>query len=170
VAWRDALRFPNPVNEVSARLVAAGVVLQAVAFLVTGWPVLLVTLAAGFVLRVLFGPRVSPLALLVTRVVVPRLPVAPKLVPGPPKRFAQGIGASLSTGALVAWVAGVPGLALLLVGLIAVAATLESVLALCLGCQIFALLMRAGIVPESVCADCADVRSRLRDREVAAAG
>ena len=59
MAWRETLRFPNPVNEVSARLVATGVLVQAVAFLVTGWWVLLVTLAAGFVLRVLFGPRVQ---------------------------------------------------------------------------------------------------------------
>jgi hypothetical protein len=170
VAWRDTLRFPNPVNEVSARLVAAGVLVQAVAFLVTGWWVLLVALAAGFVLRVLFGPRVSPLAVLVTRVVVPRLPVAPKLVPGPPKRFAQGIGAVLSTATLVAWAAGVPGLSQVLLALIAVAATLESVFAICIGCWIFAALMRVGIVPESVCADCADVRSRLHDHEVATAG
>ena len=89
-------------NEVAARLVAAGAALQAVAYLITGWPVLLVTLAVGFVLRVLTGPRLSPLALLVTRVVVPRLDVAPRLVPGPPKRFAQGIGATLSVGALLA--------------------------------------------------------------------
>jgi hypothetical protein len=170
VAWRDRLRFPNPVNEVSARLIAAGVLVQAVAFLVTGWSVLLATLAGGFLLRVLFGPRLSPLAVLVTRIVVPRLGVAPKLVPGPPKRFAQGLGAVLSTGASVAWVAGAPGLSQVLLALIAIAATLESAFALCVGCRIFAASMRIGIVPESVCADCADVRARLHDREVVTAG
>jgi hypothetical protein len=156
-----ALRFPNPVNEVAARLVAAGVVVQAVAYLVTGWPVLLVTLAAGFVLRVLTGPRLSPLALLVTRVVVPRLRIPPKLVPGPPKRFAQGIGAVLSVGALVAWLAGAAGLAWVLVAMITAAATLESAFALCLGCKVFAALMRAGVIPREVCADCNDLSGRL---------
>jgi hypothetical protein len=157
----EALRFPNPVNEVAARLVAAGVVVQAVAFLVTRWPLLLVTLAAGFVLRVSAGPRLSPLALLVTRVVVPRLRVPAKPVPGPPKRFAQGIGASLSVGALVAWLAGATGLALALVAMIFVAATLEAVFALCLGCKVFALLMRAGIIPPEVCVACNDLPTRL---------
>jgi hypothetical protein len=157
----EALRFPNPVNEVAARLVAAGVVIQAVAFLVTGWPLWLVTLSAGFVLRVLAGPRVSPLALLVTRVVVPRLSVPTKPVPGPPKRFAQGIGATLSVAALVAWLAGATGLAMVLVAMILVAATLEAVFAVCLGCKVFALLMRAGIIPPEVCVACNDVPARL---------
>jgi hypothetical protein len=166
---RDALRFPNPVNEVSARLVAAGVVLQAAAFLVTRWPVLLATLAGGFVLRVLFGPRLSPLALLVTRGIVPRLRIIPKLVPGPPKRFAQGIGATLSVAALVAWSLGAAGAAAVLVALILVAATLESALAFCLGCRVFAGLMRVGLIPASVCAECADLSGRFGERQVVTA-
>jgi hypothetical protein len=161
VALPRALQFPNPVNEVAARLVAAGVALQAVAYLITGWPVLLVTLAAGFVVRVLTGPRLSPLALLVTRVIVPHLDVAPRPVPGPPKRFAQGIGATLSVGALLAWLAGATWLAFVLVGMIAIAATLEAALALCLGCRIFALLMRAGVIPPEVCVACNDLSARL---------
>ena len=155
------MRFPNPVNEVAARLVAAGVVVEAAAYLVTRWPVLLVTLAAGFVLRVLTGPRLSPLALLVTRLVVPRVPVEPRWVPGPPKRFAQGIGATLTVAALVVWLAGASIVAAVLVGLVVVAATLESVFALCLGCRIFAVLMRAGIIPPEVCVACGDLSSRL---------
>jgi hypothetical protein len=38
-----------------------------------------------------------------------------------------------------------------------VAATLESVFAFCLGCQVFALLMRAGLIPEETCERCADI-------------
>ena len=38
-----------------------------------------------------------------------------------------------------------------------VAATLESVFAYCLGCKIFALLMRTGIIPEDVCEECNDM-------------
>src|SRR5205085_3871615 len=89
--------FPNPVDEVSARLVAGGVLLLATSFVVTGWTPLVVVLAYGFVARVLAGPRLSPLGLLVTRGLRPRLPLAPRPVPGPPKRFAQAIGALLST-------------------------------------------------------------------------
>jgi hypothetical protein len=31
-----------------------------------------------------------------------------------------------------------------------------------LGCRIFSLLMRVGVIPESVCVECADLRPRLR--------
>ena len=123
--------FPNPVNEVAARLVAAGVVVQCVAFLATGWGWLLVPLAFGFLARVLTGPRLSPLGRLVTGVVVPRLSWPARPVPGPPKRFAQGIGATLSATAAVAWLAGVPLFGYLSVAAILVAATLESVCEAC---------------------------------------
>ena len=39
-----------------------------------------------------------------------------------------------------------------------VAATLESVFAMCLGCKAFALLMRLGVMPESVCERCNNLR------------
>src|SRR3954471_7207688 len=93
--------FPNPVNEVAARLVAGGVVLLSLATIVFDQPWLTAVIAYGFVARVLTGPTLSPLGQLVTRVVTPRLGVAPKAVPGPPKRFAQGIGAVLSVTAAV---------------------------------------------------------------------
>ena len=44
-----------------------------------------------------------------------------------------------------------------------VAATLESVFAYCLGCKIFAALMRVGIIPESVCAECNNIWLRVGD-------
>ena len=143
--------FPNPVNEVAARLVAGGVVVLSAAELATGQRWLLIPLAYGFLARVLTGPKLSPWALFVTRIAVPRLPFAERPVPGPPKRFAQGIGAAFATTALVAWIAGAPTVADVLVGMLIVAATLESVFGLCLGCKAFALLMRAGVIPERVC-------------------
>src|SRR5688572_26966340 len=93
--------FPNPVNEVSARLVAGGVVTMCAATIVLDQPWFIVVIAYGFVARVLAGPTLSPLGLLVTRVITPRLRIPAKLVPGPPKRFAQGIGAAFSVTALV---------------------------------------------------------------------
>lgn len=154
-------RFPNPVDEVSARLVAAGVALLCSAILVLDLPFLLVPLAYGFVARVLSGPTLSPLGLLVTEVITPRLPVEAKFVPGPPKRFAQGIGAALSLGATALhFAAGAAGVADVLVAAILTAATLESVFARCLGCQLFALLMRTGVIPERVCEECSDLASR----------
>jgi hypothetical protein len=163
----DSLRpsFPNPVDEVSARLVAAGVVAQAALFAWVRSPILLAVLAYGFLARVLYGPRYSPLGLLVTRVVRPRLgSIAPRFVPGPPKRFAQGIGVVFSASALVAALAGATGVAVaLIVGLLA-AASLEAFGGVCLGCIAFRWLMRIGVIPASVCEACNDIRAHLAAR------
>ncbi|HEY2767618.1 MAG TPA: DUF4395 family protein, partial [Solirubrobacteraceae bacterium] len=64
---------PNPVNEVSARLVAGGVVLMSVLAIALDQPWLTAVIAYGFVARVLTGPTLSPLGQLVTRVITPRL-------------------------------------------------------------------------------------------------
>ena len=160
---RSLFSFPNPVNEVSARLVAAGVVVMCVAAIAVDQPWLTVVIAYGFVARVLTGPTLSPLGQLVTRVITPRLPVAAKPVPGPPKRFAQGIGAVLSVTAAVLALGFDQRLAgWIVLGLVVVAATLESVFAYCLGCKIFAGLMRIGLVPETVCQECNDIWNRPR--------
>jgi hypothetical protein len=150
--------FPNPVNEVSARLVAGGVLLLALATIASGQLWITAAIAYGFVARVLTGPTLSPLGQLVTRVITPRLPVAPKPVAGPPKRFAQGIGAVVSvTAAILGLGFGLEGEAYAVLGLLIVAATLESVFAFCIGCQLFAALMRLGVVPEAVCERCNDI-------------
>ncbi|HEX6395703.1 MAG TPA: DUF4395 domain-containing protein [Acidimicrobiales bacterium] len=149
--------FPDPVNEVSARLVAGGVVILAAVTLISQQHWLVYVIAAGFIARVLTGPSLSPLGQLVTRVITPRLPVAPKPVPGPPKRFAQLIGASFTGSASILTGLGYWTAAEVLVGMIIVAATLESVFAYCLGCKAFGLLMRAGVIPEEVCARCNDI-------------
>jgi hypothetical protein len=151
------LSFPDPVDEVSARLVAGGVVLLASAAIVFDQPWLTLPLALGFIARVLTGPRLSPLGLLVTRVIRPRLDIAPRPVPGPPKRFAQGVGVAFSVTALVLSLLGQWDAAQVVLGLLVVAATLESVFGLCLGCKAFALLMRLGIIPETVCERCNNI-------------
>src|SRR6476661_11079208 len=133
---RRLVSFPNPVNEYAARSVAAMVVVLCLATLLFRTPWLLWPLALGFVARVASGPRFSPFGQLATRVIAPRIGPA-RLVPGPPKRFAQAIGATLSVSALVALYLGAATLSWVLVGLIAVAATLESAFGICLGCIIF---------------------------------
>ena len=156
---RTLVGFPNPVNEKAARVVAGLVVLSALTALLlqAGW--LLWLLALGFLLRVLSGPRFSPFGLLATRVVAPRLG-PPRLVPGPPKRFAQGLGLAFSLSAALCVTFGASTVGWVLVGLLVVAAVLESVFAFCLGCAIFGRLQQVGLIPESVCEACANVGSR----------
>lgn len=150
--------FPDPVNEVSARVVAGGVVLLSVLTLALDSPVLRVLLAYGFLARVLTGPTLSPLGQAATRLITPRLGVAPRPVPGPPKRFAQAIGVLFSlSSAVLALGFGLRLAADMVLCTLIVAATLESAFGLCLGCKVFALGIRAGLVPAEVCERCNDI-------------
>ena len=151
--------FPRTVNEKAARTVAGVVAITSVIALATGAEWLLLALAYGFIARVLAGPTLSPLAQFATRVAAPRLG-APKEVPGPPKRFAQAIGAVITTAGAAAYLAGTTTVADAALVLIVIAATLESVFAFCIGCQLFAGLMRIGLVPEEVCLECANLNLR----------
>jgi Domain of unknown function (DUF4395) len=160
--------FPNPVNEKAARVVAATVLLVSIMILATSWYWLLVPLAYGFVARVLTGPTLSPLGRLASDYIAPRLG-APRPVSGPPKRFAQGIGAVLTTAAAVLALAlNEHAVADALLVAMVVASGLESIFAYCLGCRIFSLLMRAGLVPEAICAECADLTRRSTRASAAA--
>jgi hypothetical protein len=152
---RDLLSFPNPVNETSARLVAGTVAVVAVLALAfqQGW--VIPVLAYGFVARALTGPKLSPLAFVATRVVTPCLPVEHRYSPGPAKRFAQIVGAAFTLTATAVYFAGFRVEAFALVGVIAVFASLEAGFGLCVGCKAFYLGMRLGLVPPSVCEECA---------------
>ncbi len=159
------LGFPNPVNEKAARTVAAGVLTLAIVTIALGalagpaWLWLTAVLAAGFVARVLTGPKLSPLGQLATRVIAPRLGPA-KPVAGPPKRFAQAMGATMTLTAVGLLALGYTAAVFALLGLVVVAATLESVFGYCIGCKVFAGLMRVGLVPEQTCEACANISLR----------
>lgn len=154
--------FPNPVDDHAARTVATGVVLMALSVLVFRQWWVLVPLTYGFVARVASGPRFSPLGLLATRVIVPRLPLEPKRVPGPPKRFAQAIGAACTvTASILHFGFGASTAALVVLAILTVAASLEAFAGFCLGCWMFARLMRLGVIPEDVCEECNDISRRL---------
>lgn len=158
--WPPAvLRFPSPVNELVARTVACTVLAVCVAAAVTANRWLIAVLAAGFVLRVTTASRIDPIAVVASRVVAPRLG-PPRWTPGPPKRFAQGIGATLIVTAAALAFAGASTPAVVLVAVVAGAAGLEGVVGFCVGCWLFAHLMRLGIIPRTVCEDCATLSTR----------
>ncbi|MET0600870.1 MAG: DUF4395 domain-containing protein [Baekduia sp.] len=120
------------------------------------WLWLTVPISLGFIARVLTGPKLSPLGQLATKIVAPRLG-APKLVAGPPKRFAQGVGTAVTTAAVATLALGYPGATQVLLGLMIVAAGLESIFAFCIGCKIFGGLMRLGVIPAATCEACNNV-------------
>lgn len=164
---RGLFSFPNPVNETSARVVATGVVSMAALTIALDQPLILLPLTYGFAARVATGPTLSPLGQLATKVVTPRLRVEHRFSPGAPKRLAQACGLLLSgTATLLYYGFGRKKAAYGVLGALIIAAGLEAGFGLCLACRLFPLLMRAGLVPESVCKECADIWSRreLRDK------
>lgn len=162
-------RFPAVVDDVTVRTIAGIVLLVVIVMLVTQQWWLFVPLAVDFILRATLGPQASPVAQLAVRVVRPRLRALPHPTAGTPKRFAAAIGATLTTAASLLWLTHLAtGSAALLTAVVVLAVVmavfpaLESVLGVCVGCIAFSWLMRAGIVPESVCEECADITARLR--------
>jgi hypothetical protein len=159
---RDAFGFPVVVNEKAVRVTAAGVALLAGATLWTGWLWLGVVLALGFALRVVGGPTLDPMSMFAAGVVAPRLG-RPRPVSGTPKRFAQVVGLAFSTTAAVALALGAGGVAVAALGVLVLFASLEAALGFCAGCHVFALLMRAGLVSDDTCVECADITLRRRE-------
>ena len=152
---KTVFSFPNPVNEVAARMVAGMVVALSLAIVLTDQSWLIVVLAYGFLARVATGPTLSPMGLLATRVLVPLSGIVPRPVAGPPKRFAQSVGLVFSTVVLIAYFgAGSAVAAKSVVGVLMLFATMESGLGFCAGCFVFNHLMRWGLIPESVCREC----------------
>ena len=146
--------FPNPVNEVAARLVAGMVVALSLTILISGQSWLIAVLAYGFLARVATGPTLSPMGLLATRVLAPRL-ARPRPVPGPPKRFAQTIGLVFSVTALLLLVGmETAGPAKAVVAVLTLFASLEAFVGFCAGCFVFGHLIRLGVIPQAVCREC----------------
>ena len=135
--------FPNPVNDASARSVALGVVAMSLAALIFNQAWLLIPLTYGFLARVATGPTLSPLGQFAVRVSGPRITRWQKFVPGPPKRFAQGIGAFLTLAATLTWLLDSWSVARWLLIPLLGAASLEGFVGFCLGCTIFGWLIRA---------------------------
>ena len=159
-------RFPRVVDDVTVRLIAAVVlVLAMVALALHQWWIYAL-LAVDFTLRVAFGPQASPIALVVQRLARPRVTAAKRPTAGPPKRFAAGIGAALTVVAAVLWALDVAAPVVVTIGAIMVVfPALEAIMGICVGCKVFAVLMKLGLVPKEICLECADIS--LRQRPVA---
>lgn len=146
--------FPDTVNEFAARSVAGFVFLLSLLTIWTQSLWLVAALALGFLARVLYGPKFSPFARLAIHVVVPVLGLGTRTVPGPPKRFAQGIGLVFSGTALVLLSFGFFSEFRIVLGILAIFAALESFLGFCAGCFVFGKLMQWGWVPREICEKC----------------
>lgn len=155
--------FPNPVDGTVARVTAGEVVVINTVALATGQLWLLPVVGADFVARAVAGPRFSPLAK-TAKALASRLGLAEHPAPGPPKRFAATVGATMLATASVLTVTGPLPAAYAVAGVMVLFPALESFAGICVGCWMFGWLIKLNLVPASVCAECYSVDARVATR------
>lgn len=106
---------------------------------------LLAVIAALFLWGVV-SPRTAPWGLLFRKVVQPRLRPATEFEDPRPPRFAQGVGLFVTVVGLVLHLIGVPWAVPIAAAAAFIAAFLNAAFGLCLGCQLYLVLLRAGII------------------------
>jgi hypothetical protein len=106
---------------------------------------LLLAIALLFVWGVV-SPRTAPWAVLYRTLVQPRLREPRELEDPRPPRFAQGVGLLVTGIGLLLHLAGVPWALPIAAAMAFAAAFLNAVFGLCLGCQLYLVLQRAGLV------------------------
>jgi len=106
---------------------------------------LLLVIAVLFLWGVL-SPRTAPWGALYRTLIQPRLTPPTDLEDPRPPRFAQGVGLFVVTIGLILHLAGVPWALPIAAAAAFIAAFLNAVFGLCLGCQLYLVLQRAGIV------------------------
>ncbi|WP_431073108.1 DUF4395 domain-containing protein [Microbacterium phyllosphaerae] len=106
---------------------------------------LTVAIALLFLWSVL-SPATAPWGVVFRRFVRPRLAAPTELEDPRPPRFAQGVGLFVVTIGLVLHLIGVPWALPIATAAAFVAAFLNAAFSFCLGCQIYLLLQRAGIL------------------------
>jgi hypothetical protein len=92
------------------------------------------------------SPSTAPWGVLFRRTIRPRLAPPSELEDPRPPRFAQGVGLVVVGIGLLLHLAGVPWALPIATAAAFIAAFLNAAFAFCLGCQIYLLLQRAGIL------------------------
>ena len=124
-------------------LVVIGLGLSGVTLAAT---ILFGAITAVFAWGAFAGIQRHPYGLLFTKLVRPRLAAPTELEDPAPPTFAQGVGFAITlVGLVLSFVVG-PLAIVVAASLAFIAAFLNSVFAYCLGCQIYLLLVRAGIL------------------------
>ncbi|UWF78346.1 MULTISPECIES: DUF4395 domain-containing protein [Microbacterium] len=108
--------------------------------------VLVAVLVALLFLWGVLSPQTHPWAVLFRSVIRPRLVPPAELEDPRPPRFAQGVGLFVVGVGLLLHLAGVPAALPIATAAAFAAAFLNAAFGYCLGCQIYLLLRRAGVL------------------------
>jgi Domain of unknown function (DUF4395) len=119
------------------------------AVLITGNVWVLAVQAVVFAAGALLGLGKSPYGLLYKWLVRPRLGPPRELEAEAPPRFAQAVGLVISIVGVIGYATGVRPLGMTAAGLGLVAAVLNGVFGLCLGCEMYLIIRRTWPRPAS---------------------
>jgi Domain of unknown function (DUF4395) len=127
-AWVTTLVIVATLTAAAVSLTAAAVILavQAVVFAIGAWR----------------GPREHPYGVIFSRLVLPRLGAVTEKEPVAPLKFAQLVGLVFAVAGVVGFAAGIQLLGLIATSFALVAAFLNAAFGICLGCQIYPLVVR----------------------------
>jgi membrane associated rhomboid family serine protease len=98
--------------------------------------------AVVFAIGAAFGPRTHPYGQVFAKLIAPRLSPVSEREPVPPLKFAQLVGFVFAVVAVVGFATGVSLLGSITTGFAVVAAFLNAAFGICLGCQIYPLVVR----------------------------
>lgn len=110
---------------------------------------LLLVLAVLFAWSAARGVGSGPWAVVFRRAIRPRLAAPAEWEDARPPRFAQLIGLVVTAAGVVLHVVGVPGAVPAAAAIAFLAAFLNAAFGLCLGCELYLLLVRAGLLGRS---------------------
>ena len=110
--------------------------------LITGSVWLLAAQAVVFAVATVFGMRNAPYGLVYRWLVRPRLGPPGELEPEAPPRFAQGIGLVISVIGVIGYAGGITPLGMAAASAGLLAAFLNGVFGLCLGCEMYLFIRR----------------------------
>ena len=148
---KSIFSFPDTINEYAARMVAGFILIMSLSYLYSHNIYLLVFMVYGFLARVVAGPSLSPIALLVTKIIIPQMGNPYIECPGPPKQFAQFVGLIFTSLALYFRINGDSTTPYLLIGVLTIFAFMESIMGFCAGCWFFKKMMKWGWIPQKIC-------------------
>jgi Domain of unknown function (DUF4395) len=126
------------------------VVFAVVLITASGW--LLAAQALVFAIGTVFGMRKAPYGLIYRWLVRPRLGPPSELEPEAPPRFAQGVGLVISVIGIIGYAAGITPLGMAAASAGLLAAFLNGVFGLCLGCEMYLLIRRIWPVHQALVA------------------
>ena len=110
-------------------------------------PAFLLLLVTGLLfLWGVLAPRTAPWGVLYRKLVQPRLAPPTDLEDPRPPRFAQGVGLFVVSLGLILQLAGVPWALPIAAAAAFMAAFLNAVFGLCLGCELYLVLQRFGLI------------------------